>query len=55
MKFNWKTTLCGIGTILLAIAQLNLDNLSNIDPKIIVEIIAGIGLIFAADGKPKEK
>lgn len=54
MKVNWKTTLFGIGTILVAISQLNFEDLSKIDPKIIAEIITGIGLIFAADGK-KEK
>lgn len=48
---NWKTTLSGIGSLLMAVGSILHDPTNINKPEIWTAIITGIGLLFAADGK----
>jgi hypothetical protein len=57
---NYKTTLAGIGAILVAVgcalkALFDNDPNTNIDPsQLLIAMTAGLGLIMAKDAPPKE-
>ena len=52
---HWKTTLAGICSVLVAVASAGM-NLLNGQPvdfnALLAAVVAGFGLIFAADSKP---
>lgn len=58
---NYKTTLAGVGSILLAVggamkALFDGDPTTNLDMSATVAaIMAGVGLIVAGDAKPEDK
>lgn len=58
---NYKTTLAGVGSILLAVggamkALFDGDPTTNLDmSSTIAAIMAGVGLIVAGDAKPEDK